>query len=229
MADTACPISAGTWSAARSSIDVALTVGELLKGGERVVYGLCRPPGHHACSDMAWGFCYLNNVAVLAEDLLLKGAARVAILDIDIHHGNGTQQIFYHRKNVLFVSIHADPDRFAPFYSGYADEVGVGLGEGFNYNLPLAHRSNDDAFIEAIQKGLNCIDAYGPDVMLVSLGLDTYYGDPLSVFDVTTDGIRRAGAAIGRLQRPIAILQEGGYPCAELGQNLVAFLDGVGY
>jgi acetoin utilization deacetylase AcuC-like enzyme len=226
LADTACPITSGTWKAARASIDVAITVGDLILNGERAAYGLCRPPGHHACSDMGWGFCYLNNIAVLAETLRKKGAERLAILDLDIHHGNGTQQIFYDRRDVLFVSVHADPDRFPPFYSGYSDEIGTGQGEGFNRNLPLPHHADDDTFIEAIRSTISSVNQYGPDVLLVSLGLDTYRGDPFSVFDVTTEGLLRAGALVAAVRKPTAILQEGGYPSSELGDNLVAFLAG---
>ncbi|MER8950133.1 histone deacetylase family protein [Mesorhizobium sp. M0809] len=224
QADTACPVGRGTWAAARSSIDVALNVGDLIAGGARRAYGLCRPPGHHACTEMAWGFCYLNNVATLAESLRMKGAERIAILDVDIHHGNGTQQIFYERPDVLTVSVHADPDGFPVFFSGYADEIGAGRGEGFNLNLPLKHGSDDTAFVDAIRMGMQKIEGFAPDILLVALGLDAYRGDPLSVFDVTAEGFRRAAQVIDDCARPIAMLQEGGYPCPELGDNLVAFL-----
>ncbi|MER9216294.1 histone deacetylase family protein [Mesorhizobium sp. M0663] len=227
QADTACPVGRGTWAAARSSVDVALNVGDLIAGGHRRSYGLCRPPGHHACTEMAWGFCYLNNVATLAESLRMKGAEHVAILDIDIHHGNGTQQIFYQRPDVLTVSVHADPDGFPVFFSGYADETGSGAGEGFNVNLPLKHGSDDAAFVAAIAAGMQRIGDFGPDVLLIALGLDAYRGDPLSVFDVTADGLRKAAKVIGDFNGPIAMLQEGGYPCPELGDNLVAFLGAI--
>ncbi|RWJ04428.1 MAG: histone deacetylase family protein [Mesorhizobium sp.] len=227
QADTACPVGRGTWAAARSSVDVALNVGDLIARGERHAYGLCRPPGHHACTEMAWGFCYLNNVATLAESLRMKGAERVAILDIDIHHGNGTQQIFYERPDVLTVSVHADPDGFPVFFSGYADEIGSGAGEGFNVNLPLKHGSDDTIFVEAIAAGMQNIKDFGPDVLLIALGLDAYRGDPLSVFDVSTNGFRKAARAVSDFNGPVAMLQEGGYPCPELGDNLVAFLGAI--
>lgn len=227
QADMSSPVGRGTWAAARSSVDIALNVGDLIAHGQQRAYGLCRPPGHHACTDMAWGFCYLNNVAILAESLRIKGAERVAILDIDIHHGNGTQQIFYARPDVLTVSVHADPDGFGVFYSGYADEIGSGTGEGFNVNLPLKNGSDDLAFVDAIAAGMGKIEEFGPDVLLVSLGLDAYRGDPLSVFGVTTDGFRNAARTIGAFGRPIAMLQEGGYACPELGDNLVAFLGAI--
>ncbi|KUM28402.1 hypothetical protein AU467_34680 [Mesorhizobium loti] len=157
----------------------------------------------------------------------MSGAERVAILDIDIHHGNGTQQIFYERPDVLTVSVHADPDRFPVFFSGYADEFGSGAGEGFNVNLPLEHGSDDAAFVDAIAAGMRKVEDFGPDVLLIALGLDAYRGDPLSVFEVTTNGFRQAAETIGAFNEPIAILQEGGYPCPELGENLVAFLDAI--
>ncbi|MER8824149.1 histone deacetylase family protein [Mesorhizobium sp. M0991] len=227
QADTACPVGRGTWAASRSSVDVALNVGDLIARGQHRAYGLCRPPGHHACTEMAWGFCYLNNIAILAESLRMKGAGGVAILDIDIHHGNGTQQIFYERPDVLTVSVHADPDGFPVFFSGYADEIGSGAGEGFNVNLPLKHGGDDGAFVDAIAAGMHRIADFGPDVLLVALGLDAYRGDPLSVLDVTTDGFRKAARVIGNFDAPIAMLQEGGYPCPELGENLVAFLGAI--
>lgn len=222
--DTSCPISAGTWRAARGSVDIALNVGALIESGARSAYGLCRPPGHHAFTDMASGFCYLNNVAVLAESLRLSGAKRVAVLDIDIHHGNGTQQIFYERSDVLTVSVHADPDRFPMFFSGYSDETGHGEGEGFNLNLPLPHGSDNRAFVAAIGEGLSRVQNFAPDVLIVALGLDAYRGDPLSVLDVCTEGFAQAAAAINEFSGPVALIQEGGYPSVELGQNLVAFL-----
>ncbi|RWC53716.1 histone deacetylase family protein [Mesorhizobium sp.] len=227
LAGTAAPVGRGTWAAARSSIDIALNIGSLIASGERRAYGLCRPPGHHACTDMAWGFCYLNNIATLAESLRMQGAEHIAILDIDIHHGNGTQQIFYDRPDVMTVSVHADPDKFPIFFSGYADEVGSGAGAGFNLNLPLKPGSDDSAFVDAISVGMRKVRDFGPDVLLVSLGLDAYRADPLSVFEVSTDGFRRAAETIGAFDGPVALLQEGGYPCSELGDNLVAFLAAV--
>jgi acetoin utilization deacetylase AcuC-like enzyme len=227
MADSACPIGAGTWTAARAAADCALTAADLvLEGGDRMAYALCRPPGHHAFPDMAGGFCFLNNVAIAAHEAVRRGR-RPAVLDVDVHHGNGTQGVFYRRGDVMNVSVHADPARFYPFYWGYADERGEGLGEGYNLNLPLPHGSGDGPYVEAIGTGLDAVERFGTDLLLVSLGLDPQENDPLGVLKVTTEGFRRAGAAIGARGLDMVIVQEGGYLCDEIGANLAAFLDGV--
>ncbi len=227
MADTACPIGPNTWAAACLGANVATHAAQLVLDGANVAYGLCRPPGHHAYSDMAGGFCFLNNVAVAAHHMAAT-LGRVAILDIDVHHGNGTQGIFYDRGDVLFVSVHADPSAFYPFYAGYADEHGAGAGEGANLNLPLALGTGDDVYLAAIGRGLDAIRAHGAEALLISLGFDAYQDDPLSGLKVTTEGFRAAGRAIGALDAPTVLVQEGGYDCAMLGTNLVAFLDGLG-
>ncbi len=226
MADAACPIGAGTWEAAQVSADIALTAAAKVLDGERVAYGLCRPPGHHAFSDMAGGFCFINNVAVAAEYCRKSGAERVAILDIDVHHGNGTQGIFYERADVLFVSVHADPSGFYPWYAGYADERGEGSGTGYNLNLPLARQTADPAFLVAVEAGLAAIRRYAPEVLLISLGLDAQENDPLGVFRVTTEGFRATAERIAAVGLPTVLIQEGGYLCPELGANLTAFLAG---
>ena len=176
---------------------------------------------------MAGGFCFLNNVAVAAHHMAAT-LGRVAILDIDVHHGKGTQGIFYDRGDVLFVSVHADPSAFYPFYAGYADEHGAGAGEGANLNLPLALGTGDDVYLAAIGRGLDAIRAHGAEALLISLGFDAYQDDPLSGLKVTTEGFRAAGRATGALDAPTVLVQEGGYDCATLGTNLVAFLDGLG-
>ena len=226
MADAACPIGAGTWEAAQVSADVALTAAAKVLDGEPVAYGLCRPPGHHAFSDMAGGFCFINNVAVAAEYCRKRGAERVAILDIDVHHGNGTQGIFYDRADVLFVSVHANPSAFYPWYAGYPDERGAGPGAGYNLNLPLARESADPAFLTAVEAGLAAIRRYAPEMLLISLGLDAQENDPLGVFRITTDGFRATAERIAGLGLPTVLIQEGGYLCPELGANLAAFLAG---
>lgn len=223
MADTACPISAETWHSACWSAWSAVEAAEAVIAGETAAYALCRPPGHHAFADVAGGFCFLNNSAIAAQQLR-RVAERVAILDIDLHHGNGTQGIFYARPDVLTVSIHADPVRFYPFFWGHADERGDGPGLGYNLNLPLARRSADDAFLDALTAGLRRVAAFAPEALVVALGLDAYEGDPFGGLAVTTAGFGRIAAAIASLGLPTAIVQEGGYLCDSLGDNLAAFL-----
>ncbi|MFP6770971.1 MAG: histone deacetylase family protein [Alphaproteobacteria bacterium] len=225
MADTACPILPGTWAAALSSAQVALTAADLVLNGAKTAYALCRPPGHHAYGDQAGGFCFLNNVAIAAQHM--RGhCASVAILDVDVHHGNGTQGVFYDRADVLFCSLHGDPSGFYPYYAGYANEWGKGVGEGFNLNLPLPPGTGDDAFMQALDKALLAISDFAPDYLLVSLGLDAQENDPLGILSITTNGFGRMGATIGALNLPGPIIQEGGYLCDEMAGNLLAFLDG---
>lgn len=225
MADTACPIGEHTWAAACAAADTAVHGAELVLDGAREAYSLCRPPGHHAYADMAGGFCFLNNSAIAAQHLR-RAHPRVAILDVDLHHGNGTQGIFWRRADVLTVSIHADPAQFYPFFWGHAHERGEGDGEGFNRNLPLPLGSGDDAFLEALEDALTTIRAFAPGVLVVALGLDAYKGDPLAGLAVTTDGFSRIAAAIAREGYPTLMVQEGGYLTPELGSNLAAFLAG---
>lgn len=225
MADTACPIGEGTWTAVQAAADCALTAMDLVLEQGGPAYALCRPPGHHAYADMAGGFCFLNNAAIAANKAVTAGR-RVALLDIDVHHGNGTQGIFYHRSDVMNVSVHADPTNYYPFFSGYASERGKGRGSGYNLNLPLAHGSGDDVYVAAVQDGLERIRLYGADLIVVSLGLDPQENDPLGALKVTTEGFRRAAQTIARAGLDSLIIQEGGYLCDELGANLVAFLDG---
>jgi acetoin utilization deacetylase AcuC-like enzyme len=225
MTDTACPLTAHSWPAILASANSAVQAAELVSGGERAVYALCRPPGHHAYADMAGGFCYLNNTAIAAQHLRRR-AARVAIVDVDLHHGNGTQGIFYARPDVLTVSVHADPSAFYPFYWGYAEERGEGAGQGFNLNLPLPIGSGDTAFLAVLDGGLDAVRAFKPEALVVALGLDAHEGDPLAGLAVTTDGFRRIAHRLATLGLPTVLVQEGGYPSEELGRNLVAFLEG---
>ena len=225
-ADTACPIGAGTWEAATAAADVATHAASLVLGGSApVAYGLCRPPGHHAYADMAGGFCYLNNVAIAAQHMLRQGRlSRVAILDVDVHHGNGTQHIFYERPDVLFVSLHADPADYYPFFAGYADERGTGAGLGYNVNLPLRQGSGDKEALSALDTGLAAIRRHAPDALLVSLGFDMSERDPLGVLKVTTDGFGEMARRIAKLGVPTVLIQEGGYMNDALGPNLARFL-----
>ncbi|MGB3277743.1 MAG: histone deacetylase family protein [Pseudorhodobacter sp.] len=225
QADTACPIASGTWEAAYWSAQSAVTGADALLGGDRAAYALSRPPGHHAFGDLAGGFCFLNNSAIAAERFLVNGL-RPAILDVDVHHGNGTQGIFYHRRDVLTVSIHADPARFYPFFWGHAHERGQGAGLGYNLNLPLARGTDDAGFLAALDVSLQQIRSFGADVVVVALGLDAFIGDPFKGLAVTTPGFARIGAAIAGLGLPCLFVQEGGYICDALGDNLTSVLGG---
>ena len=223
--DTSCPISAGTWDAACAATDVAVTAAQLITDGEDAAYALCRPPGHHAYRDMAGGFCFLNNAAIAAAHLRLKHE-RVAILDVDVHHGNGTQGIFYQRPDVLTVSIHADPANFYPFFWGHAHERGAGAGLGANLNLPLPIGTKDDIYIQSLGLAQRAISEFAPGALVVALGLDASEHDPLVGLGITTDGFRRIGAAIARFGLPTVFIQEGGYLSDLLGTNLTAILEG---
>jgi acetoin utilization deacetylase AcuC-like enzyme len=224
-ADTACPIGPGTWAAACAASDVAVTAAQLVMDGEDASYALCRPPGHHAYRDMAGGFCFLNNTAIAAAHLRLRHE-RVAILDVDVHHGNGTQGIFYQRNDVFTVSIHADPASFYPFVWGHAHERGEGPGLGANLNIPLPLGTGDDGYVQALALAEKAITAFAPGALVVALGLDASEHDPLAGLAVTTDGFRRIGAAIAKLALPTVFVQEGGYLSDILGSNLTAALGG---
>jgi len=227
MSDSSAPITAETWESAKLSAWSAIHASELVMAGDKMAFALSRPPGHHAGTDIAGGFCYLNNTAIAAQNLLKKYQS-VAILDVDLHHGNGTQNIFYSRNDVLTVSIHADPIRFYPFFWGYASERGEGPGLGYNLNLPLPRGTADDGFLQALDKGLKRINAFSPDAIVIALGLDAYEGDPFAGLNVSTNGYNLIGKAISdKLSRPTVIIQEGGYLCDALGQNLTSFLNGI--
>ena len=225
--ETMTPILAGTYEAARAAVDVALTAAELVLGGERLAYGLCRPPGHHAARAAFGGYCYFNNAAIVAEHLARQTQGPVAILDVDYHHGNGTQQIFYRRGDVMYVSLHADPERAFPFFIGFADEVGEGEGRGANLNIPLPAATADREYLAALQRGLEVIERFRAPIVVVSLGFDTYERDPIGDFALTTAMYRRIGSEVARLQKRLVILQEGGYFVDALGENARQFLFGV--
>lgn len=226
MADTACPISAQTWDAAYWSAQSAISAAHAVAAGAGPVYALCRPPGHHAFADLAGGFCFLNNSAIAAQVLRDKGL-RPAVLDVDVHHGNGTQGIFYRRDDVLTVSIHADPERFYPFFWGHAQERGEGAGLGANLNLPLPRGTRDDGFLRALDTALDRIDSFAADVIVVALGLDAHEDDPFQGLGVTTQGFRVMAAAIAARGLPLMLVQEGGYVSDALGGNLTSFLTGI--
>ncbi len=223
--DTATPIVAGTAGAARAAVDIALTAADRVLAGVPLAYGLCRPPGHHAGRNLIGGYCFFNNAAIVAQSLIDRGAQRVAILDVDFHHGNGTQQIFWERGDVLYVSLHGDPGSIYPYYSGFATERGAGAGEGATLNLPLSPGTDGDGYLAALADGLDAIGAFDADApLVVSLGFDTYHADPICNLALQTDDYARIGSAIAALALPSVVLQEGGYAVDALGANAVAFL-----
>jgi len=223
--DTATPIGHGTYEAARMAVDVALSAAQAVHIGERAAFALTRPPGHHASAAMFGGYCYFNNVAIAAQWLTDQGL-RPAILDVDYHHGNGTQAIFYGRSDVLFVSIHADPAFAFPHFLGFADERGEGAGEGFNLNLPLPKFTAWSAYSAALQSALSRIREFGPKVLLVSLGLDTFEADPISHFRLKREDYFRLGESIARLRLPTVFAFEGGYNLDALAEITVNVLEG---
>lgn len=224
MADTACPLGKHTFQAACGSANSALTATQLVLDGERFAYALCRPPGHHAYADTAGGFCFLNNVAIAAAHARLSHK-RVAILDVDVHHGNGTQGIFYKRADVLTVSIHADPNNFYPFFWGHDNETGLEEGEGYNYNLPQTIGTGDDGFIAALDQARKRIEQFDPQILFIALGLDASESDPLRGLSVTTAGFGKIGKAIADFGLPTVFVQEGGYLSDVLSDNLAAVLN----
>lgn len=226
--DTATPIVAGTYAAARAAVDVALSAAQSVIEGAPLAYGLCRPPGHHASRGMFGGYCFFNNAAIVAERLVGLGAERVAILDVDYHHGNGTQSIFWERGDVLYVSLHGDPRAAYPYFSGYASETGAGAGEGRTRNLPLSPGTDGAAYLTALRDGLAAVTAFEPDAPLVlSLGFDTFERDPISDLALTTDDYAAVAREIAALAMPVIALQEGGYAVDAIGANAVAFLGGL--
>ncbi|WP_226781489.1 histone deacetylase family protein [Oceaniglobus trochenteri] len=225
MADAACPMGPHSWAAARRSADTALAAAQAVVDGARAAYALCRPPGHHALAEVAGGHCLLNNAAIAAQHLR-RHHDRVAVLDIDVHHGNGTQGIFWTRGDVLTVSVHAETSAYYPFFTGYADETGEGDGKGANLNIPLPRDETDDAWCAAIETALARIAAFNPGALVLSLGLDAHEADPLRGLAVTTPAFGTAARLIAGANLPTAIVQEGGYLSRHLSANLSAFMIG---
>jgi acetoin utilization deacetylase AcuC-like enzyme len=225
--DAATPVAAGTWEGAYWSAQTALTALDAVLAGERQAFALCRPPGHHAGRDYLGGYCYLNNAAIAAEAGVAAGK-RVAILDVDYHHGNGTQDIFYARGDVLLVSIHADPRTDYPYFWGHADETGEGEGDGAMLNLPLPQGTDLAAYLPALETGLARIAGFAPDLLLVSYGADTYAGDPISHFRLETADYAVLARRIAGLGLPTLVVMEGGYAVDALGANVASFLEGFG-
>ncbi len=219
-------ITNGTWNAAQSSAAVATTAQKLVVASDSQVFALCRPPGHHAASDLYGGYCFLNNAAIAAQGFIADGAKRVAILDVDFHHGNGTQDIFYNRSDVMFLSLHGDPMHAFPHFLGYADETGAGQGEGYNVNYPLPPGTKFDEWQGALTDACKKIEHYAPDALVVSLGVDTFEKDPISFFKLTSDDFTRYGAQLAGLSLPTLFVMEGGYAVEEIGINTVNVLNG---
>ncbi len=219
-------ITGGTWAAAKASCAVAQTAQRMVAAGARAAFALCRPPGHHATGDMYGGYCFLNNAAIAAEMFRLGGAGRVAILDVDFHHGNGTQDIFYNRGDVFFASLHGAPENAFPYFLGYADETGAGEGEGATANYPMPPGTGFARWGEALDHAIGRIREWGAEALVVSLGVDAYEKDPISFFKLTSGDFLECGKRIGGMGLPTFFCMEGGYAIAEIGVNAVNVLEG---
>jgi len=224
LADGSCPVGELTWRSAYWSAQSAVAAARAVLDGEPAAYALCRPPGHHARAEAAGGFCYLNNAAVAAQ-VLREGHQRVAVLDTDMHHGQGIQEIFYERDDVLYVSIHGDPTNFYPGVAGFDDERGAGAGEGFNLNLPMPHGSSEALFMDRLEQALAAVKGFKAEALVLSLGFDIYELDPKSKVAVTREGFARLGERLRSLGLPCVIVQEGGYHLETLESNAQAFFD----
>ena len=225
QADSSCVLVKDTWRSALAAAATSLAATRVALANGCTTYALCRPPGHHAFTDQAGGFCYLNNAAVAASAAAGQGA-RVAILDVDVHHGNGTQQIFYGREDVLTISLHGDTAWLYPYYTGYADEIGIGAGVGKNGNMPLPLHSGWEVYRPAMETARARIEDHGTDFLVVSLGLDACRDDPFACMGLSVEDFERLGSAC-RLSLPTVLVQEGGYPSPALARSLTSFLKGI--
>lgn len=223
--DIYSPINRNAYLAAREAVDASLTAAKAIEDGSHFAYALVRPPGHHASHDSFGGYCYFNSTAIAAHYLSNHG--RVAILDLDYHHGNGQEDIFYQRADVLTISIHADPSFEYPYFSGYKEDVGEGFGAGYNLNLPLQRDIGGEEHLRAIHKAIKKIQSFKPDVLVIALGLDTAQNDPSGTWGLVAADFHANGLVLGGLHYPTLIVQEGGYDCSVLGKNALAFLSGV--
>lgn len=224
--DLYAPITSGTYQAAFASASISYrAASEIARGKAKKIYALCHPIGHHALADKMGGYSYFNNAAIVAQ--YLSDFGKVAILDLDFHHGHGTQGIFYKRNDVLFVSIHADPQVKYPYYFGYKDEIGEGQGLGYNINFPLPLGTSNDQYQKILEKAVKKIGKFMPEFLVISLGFDTYKDDPIGGFKLTTDYYQKMAQTIDKLNIPTVIVQEGGYDLNALGKNLVSFLGGI--
>lgn len=226
LGDLASPIGPHTWRSALRSTHSAVAAADHARATQGSAYALCRPSGHHAHADRAGGFCYLNSSAAAAQRLR-QSYDKVAVLDVDAHHGDGTQNIFYRRADVMTLSLHADPTHYYPFYTGYAHERGYGSGHGYNVNYPLPHGADSATFLAALDEALTALRDYRPQALVLPLGFDTYKDDPISVLKVDIDAYRQLGERIAGLGLPTVVVQEGGYMVEAIGGALDAFLQGL--
>jgi acetoin utilization deacetylase AcuC-like enzyme len=220
--DLTAPLIEGTYDAALGAAKCAMTAANLVLYGDRSAYALCRPPGHHAGRDFSGGYCYFNNTAIAAKILSVRGS--VAVIDIDYHHGNGTQDIFWEDDRVLTVSIHCDPRMDYPYFVGFADEVGAGAGEGYNLNIPLPPGANGEWYQKALELAFDRIRLFDPWALVIAVGFDTYRDDPISKFDLATSDYAAVAQRLRALNLPTVLVQEGGYNIEALGKNVVTFL-----
>ncbi|OZI15833.1 acetylpolyamine amidohydrolase [Bordetella genomosp. 7] len=226
LADGSCPVGPSTWHSAYWSAQSAVAGADALLAGDRHAYALCRPPGHHARRDAAGGFCYLNNSAIAAQRLRGK-YGRVVVLDTDMHHGQGIQEIFYERDDIYYVSIHGDPENFYPVVTGYDNEKGAGPGFGYNLNLPMPHGSPESVFFDKLAIAIDAIQVFAPDVVVLALGFDIFERDPQAKVAVSSPGFERLGKAVASLGVPVLVVQEGGYYIEGLQENAEAFFAGL--
>jgi len=226
LADGSCPIGANTWEAAYWSAQTVLSAADAVMAGQHTAYAVCRPPGHHARRDAAGGFCYLNNAAIATQHMTAR-FPRIAILDVDMHHGQGVQEIFYTRSDVFYVSIHADPTNFYPVVSGFEGERGEGEGYGYNINLPMPHGSSEEHFFDRVEEAMAAIELFQPNALVLLLGFDTYVNDPQARVAVTTEGFYRLGKRICGADLPTLVVQEGGYDLKTLSINVQQFFKGL--
>jgi len=226
LADGSCPIGPDTWTSSYWAAQAAVSAAKTVLAGEQQAYALCRPPGHHTRKDAAGGFCYLNNAAIAAQVLRAKHA-RVVILDTDVHHGQGVQEIFYEREDVFYISVHGDPTNFYPATAGFDDEAGAAHGQGYNLNLPMPHGSSEEFFFKQVEKALAALRGFKPDALVLALGFDVYKDDPQSKVAVTTEGFKKLGQKIAALALPTVVVQEGGYHLETLAANTESFFSGL--
>ena len=226
LADGSCPVGPDTWTSAYWAAQAAVSAAKAVLAGDQQAYALCRPPGHHTRKDAAGGFCYLNNAAIAAQMLRSKHQ-RVVILDTDVHHGQGVQEIFYEREDVFYISVHGDPMNFYPATAGFDDEQGAAHGQGYNLNLPMPHGSSEAVFFTQVEKALSALKAFKPDALVLALGFDVYKDDPQTKVAVTTEGFGKLGGLIADLKLPTVVVQEGGYHLETLAVNTEHFFKGL--